>query len=78
MDYTVGFGKGKDIFDKWIPQESHLVAVEAKTRIGENDFWNCVAQAATLYKTRVDAGKANKRVWGIISNASNLEVFFHR
>ncbi|KAI9327275.1 hypothetical protein BDR26DRAFT_875692, partial [Obelidium mucronatum] len=34
MDYTVGFGKGKDIFDNTIPQEVHLVAVEAKTSIG--------------------------------------------
>jgi len=68
-DYTVGFGKGKDIFDNTIPREVHLVAVEAKTSIGEQDLWQCVAEAASLYKTRVDAGKANKRVWGILSNA---------
>jgi hypothetical protein len=68
-DYTVGFGKGKDMFDNTIPGEVHLVAVEAKTSIGEQDLWQCVAEAASLYKTRVDADKAKKRVWGIISNA---------
>ena len=72
-DYTVGFGKGKDIFDNTIPREVHLVAVEAKTSIGEQDLWQCVAEAASLYKTRVDAGKANKRVWGILSNAKQWQ-----
>jgi hypothetical protein len=73
MDYTVGFGKGKDMFDNTIPQEVHLVAVEAKISIGEEDLWQCVAQAASLYKTRVDAGKASKRVWGIVSNAKQWQ-----
>ena len=72
-DYTVGFGKGKDIFDNTIPREVHLVAVEAKTSIGDQDLWQCVAEAASLYKTRVDAGKANKRVWGILSNAKQWQ-----
>ena len=72
-DYTVGFGKGKDIFDNTIPREVHLVAVEAKTSIGQQDLWQCVAEAASLYKTRVDAGKANKRVWGILSNATQWQ-----
>ena len=72
-DYTVGFGKGKDIFDNAIPRELHLVAVEAKTSIGEQDLWQCVAEAASLYKTRVDAGKADKRVWGILSNAKQWQ-----
>ncbi|KAI8836347.1 hypothetical protein BC829DRAFT_426247 [Chytridium lagenaria] len=54
-DYTVGFGKGKDMFDNTIPREVHLVAVEAKTSIGEQDLWQCVAEAASLYKIRVDA-----------------------
>ncbi|KAI8849658.1 hypothetical protein BC829DRAFT_416698 [Chytridium lagenaria] len=72
-DYTVGFGKGKDMFDNAIPREVHLVAVEAKTSIGEQDLWQCVAEAASLYKIRVDAGKANKRVWGILSNAKQWQ-----
>jgi hypothetical protein len=42
-DYTIGFGKGKDIFDNSIPQEVHMVAVEAKTSIGEEDLMQCVA-----------------------------------
>ncbi|KAJ3346807.1 hypothetical protein HDU91_006954, partial [Kappamyces sp. JEL0680] len=25
VDYTVGFAKGKDIFDKIVPKESHLI-----------------------------------------------------
>ena len=75
-DYTVGFGKGKDIFDNTIPREVHLVAVEAKTSIGDQDLWQCVAEAASLYKTRVDAGKANKRVWGILSNAETWKFIF--
>lgn len=73
-DYTVGFGKGTDIFDNTIPREIHLVAVEAKTSIGEQDLWQCVAEAASLYKTRVDAGKVNKRVWGILSSSSFLSM----
>jgi hypothetical protein len=68
-DYTVGFGKGKDIIDNSIPREVNLVAVEAKTNIGEEDLWQCVAEAASLYKIRVDAAKTNKSVWGILSNA---------
>ncbi|KAJ3229329.1 hypothetical protein HDU78_009103 [Chytriomyces hyalinus] len=69
MDYSVGFGKGTDMFDNTIPQEVHVVAMEAKISIGQQDLWQCVAQAASLYKTRVDADKANKRVWGILTNA---------
>jgi hypothetical protein len=76
IDYTVGFGKGKDIFDNTIPREVHLVAVEAKTSIGEQDLWQCVAEAASLYKTRVDAGKENNRVWGILSNAQLWQFVF--
>jgi hypothetical protein len=47
-DYTIGFGKGVDIFDKKVPQELHLVALEAKTSIGEDDLWQCVAEASVL------------------------------
>ena len=61
-DYTVGFSKGTNIFDNTIPREVHLVAVEAKTNIGEQDLWRCVAEAASLYKTHLDAGKANNRM----------------
>lgn len=47
-DYTVGFGKGKDIFDFTIPRDVHVVAVEAKTSFGEKDLFQCVAAAAAL------------------------------
>jgi hypothetical protein len=47
------------MFDNTIPPEVHMVAVEAKTSIGEQDLWQCVAEAASLYKTRVDADKDN-------------------
>ncbi|KAJ3203855.1 hypothetical protein HDU67_009897 [Dinochytrium kinnereticum] len=68
-DYAVGFGKGVDILDITIPRNVYLVAVQAKTSMGEEDLWQCVAQAASLYKTHVDAGKVNRSVWGILSNA---------
>ena len=75
-DYTVGFAKEKDMFDNAIPRELHLVAVEAKTSIGEKDLWQCVAEAASLYKTRLDAGKRSKCVWGILSNAEMWKFIF--
>jgi hypothetical protein len=75
-DYTIGFGKGKDILSKAIPREVHLVALEAKTSIGISDLLQCIAEAATLYKIRVDAGKAKKSVWGIISNAESWRFIF--
>ncbi len=75
-DYTIGFGNGKDIFDNAIPPEVHMVAVEAKPSIGEQDTWQCVAETSSLYKIRVDAGKASKRVWGILSNAKQWQ-FIH-
>jgi hypothetical protein len=75
-DYTIGFGKGKDILSKAIPREVHLVAVEAKTSVGISDLLQCVAEAATLYKIRVDARKAKKSVWGILSNAETWRFIF--
>lgn len=75
-DYTIGFGKGKDIMSKTIPREVHLVAVEAKTNIGISDILQCVAEAATLYKICLDAGKAKKSVWGILSNAETWRFIF--
>lgn len=75
-DYSIGFGKGKDVFDNTIPREVHLVAVEAKASIGAQDLWQCVAEAASIYKTRVDAEKANKSVWGILSNAELWKFIF--
>ena len=75
-DYTIGFGKGKDILSKAIPREVHMVAVLAKTSIGIDDMLQCVAEAATLHKIRVDARKAKKSVWGILSNAETWKFIF--
>jgi hypothetical protein len=75
-DYTIGFGKGKDILSKSIPREVRLVAVEAKTSIGISDLLQCVAEAASLYKIRVEAHKAEKSVWGILSNAETWRFIF--
>lgn len=75
-DYTIGFGFGKYNQTKAVPREIHLVAVEAKTSIGASDLLQCVAEAATLYKIRVDAHKAKKSVWGILSNAETWIFIF--
>ncbi len=53
-----------------------MVAVEAKTSIGISDLLQCVAEAATLYKIRVDARKAKKSAWGIVSNAETWRFIF--
>ena len=76
-DYTVGFGKDIDIFDNTPPRELHLVAIEAKnSSLDEDDLWQCVAETATLYKSRKDAGKAKCAVWGVLSNANHWK-FIH-
>jgi hypothetical protein len=75
-DYTVGFGKGMDIFGKAPPKELHLVAIEAKTAWDENSYWQCVAETATLYKSRKDARKAKCSVWGVLSNAVDWQFIF--
>ena len=76
-DYTVGFGKDMDIFDNTPPRELHLVAIEAKnSSLDEDDLWQCVAETATLYKSRKDAGKAKCAVWGVLSNANHWK-FIH-
>ena len=76
-DYTVGFGKDYDVFDNTPPRELHLVAVETKPKkMEEDDLWQCVAEAATLYKTRKDAGKSKCSVWGVLSNASLWQFIY--
>jgi len=77
-DYTVGFSQGiKDIFDNTPPSELHLVAIEAKnSSMDEDDFWQCVAETATLFKSRKDAKKFNCRVWGVLSNASHWKFVY--
>jgi hypothetical protein len=65
-----------DKFGTAPPRELHVVAVEAKTSFGDDDLWQCVAETATLYKSRKDADKRKKSVWGVLSNA-RLWQFIH-
>jgi hypothetical protein len=75
-DYTIGLGKGYDIFSKVPPKDLHLIAIEEKTSWDEDDYWQCVAETATLYKSRKDAGKAKCSVWGVLSNATDWQFIF--
>jgi hypothetical protein len=76
-DYTVGFGKDVDIFDNTSPRELHLVAIEAKnSSMDEDDLWQCVAETATLYKSRIDAKKSKCSVWGVLSNATDWKFIY--
>jgi hypothetical protein len=48
-DYTIGFaGDDVDMFDITPPNELHLVVYEAKCALSTSDYWQCVAEAATL------------------------------
>ncbi|KAI9342860.1 hypothetical protein BDR26DRAFT_260234 [Obelidium mucronatum] len=77
IDYAVGLNvKELDMFDKAPPKELHLIAIEAKVEWGTDDFWQCVAETATLFKARKDAGKAKCRVWGMLSNAKLWQFIF--
>ncbi|KAI9344415.1 hypothetical protein BDR26DRAFT_857784 [Obelidium mucronatum] len=77
VDYTVGYKKkNANIFSKAPPKELHLAAVEAKVDLSENDYWQCVAETAALYKSRKDAGKENCNVWGVLSNATDWQFIF--
>jgi hypothetical protein len=76
IDYTIGFSSGLDIFDKASGKELHLVAIEAKVNWGLSDYWQCVAETATLHKSRKDAGKPKCCVWGVLSNAVDWQFIF--
>lgn len=75
-DYTIGFAGKMDILQDAIPDEIHLVAVEAKSGSAKSDIRQCIAEAAALHKKRRDAGKTNKRVWGIFSTAEIWKFIF--
>ena len=53
------------------------VAVEAKCGLIEADYWQCLAETATLYKSRKDKGKKKLDVWGVCSDAGSWEEFIH-
>jgi hypothetical protein len=75
-DYTIGHAGGLNIREYSVAPDSHIIAVEAKKAWDDTDIWQCIAEAAALYKTRKDAGKLNCNVWGICSNASSWK-FVH-
>ena len=74
-DYAIGLALD-DVFDTEIPTELLLVAVEAKCTFSKKDIWRCVAETATLYKSRKDKMKANRSVWGALSNAETWQFIF--
>jgi hypothetical protein len=75
-DYTIGFARDLDTFSITPPNELYLVAIEAKCRLDESDLWQCVAETATLYKSRKDMKKKKCAVWGVLSNAETWQ-FIH-
>jgi hypothetical protein len=75
-DYTIGHADGEDIHSFLPPKESHIIAVEAKKAWDEDDVWQCIAEAAALFRTRKDAKKQNCNVWGICSNASKWKFIY--
>lgn len=68
-DYTIGNSQQDNVIGAEVPDESHIIAVEAKRVWEPKNIWQCIAEAATLHKARKDAGKQNCSVWGILSNA---------
>jgi hypothetical protein len=76
VDYTIGYAGDMPIDQYFPPEDSHLIVFEAKKDWPNDSHWQCIAQAATLYKTRKDQNKRNPRVWGILSNANNWK-FIH-
>ncbi len=75
-DYTIGHSAGKDLFDTEPSKELHLIAAEAKRDWPEESYWQCIAQTAALHMSRKEAGKRNRRVWGILSNATFWRFLF--
>jgi hypothetical protein len=75
-DYTIGFARDLDTFDITPPNELYLVAIEAKCRLDESDLWQCVAETATLYKSRKDMKKKKCAVWAVLTNAETWK-FIH-
>ncbi|KAI3662309.1 hypothetical protein MP638_001506 [Amoeboaphelidium occidentale] len=58
------------------PEDAHLIVFEAKKDWPNDSHWQCIAEAATLYKTRNAQDKTSPCVWGILSNGS-LFQFIH-
>ena len=70
-DFSIGFGRGLDVFGKAPSQKYLCVTVEAKkSQLDNSDFVQCLSEAATLYKARKDAGEMECSVYGVLSNAT--------
>ncbi|KAI9341217.1 hypothetical protein BDR26DRAFT_334014 [Obelidium mucronatum] len=77
VDYIIGsYPDGLEAFDVGAPEGIHFIATEASVKWRTEDFWRCVAEAATLFKTKKDAGETDCSVWGVASNAKNWQ-FIH-
>jgi hypothetical protein len=71
VDLSIGFSNGSDVFSKPPAQRFHLITVEAKkSRLEKDDFTQCLAEAAALYKVRRDSGEMSCSVCGVLSNAA--------
>jgi hypothetical protein len=74
---TEGFGKDVDIFENTPPRELHLVVIEAKkSSLDQDNLWQCVAETATIYKSRKDARKSKCSMWGVLSNATDWKFIY--
>ncbi|KAJ3034871.1 hypothetical protein HDV00_004559 [Rhizophlyctis rosea] len=68
-DYLVGHAGGKRLeLQTSPPDDTHLLVVEAKVAWDEEDFRQLAAGAAAIHKKRRDKGKANRIVWGVLTN----------
>jgi hypothetical protein len=76
IDYTIGHAGNMPLDEYSPPKDSHLIVFEAKKDWPNESIWQCVAEAATLHKTRKEKKKTNSRVWGILSNGNNWK-FIH-
>jgi hypothetical protein len=56
-DYAIGLAGDEYINSFSLPKESHINAVQAKKAWDENDVWQCIVQAAALFRTGKDAAQ---------------------
>ncbi|RKP21576.1 hypothetical protein ROZALSC1DRAFT_519, partial [Rozella allomycis CSF55] len=74
-DYTIGHTRPTALDFGSHPNDIHLLTVEAKEAWINKDCLQCIAEMATVYKSRKDAGKENCTVWGIWTNAYSWQFF---
>jgi hypothetical protein len=64
-----------DEFSSLSSKNLHIIATDASIAWCRESYWQCVAAAATLHKL-LEGGKANRNVWGILSNGENWHFIF--